>query len=377
MKNKIKLFDGHIHTCFRVPLRESVYIYDREFELLNINKFCFLAAPIYTRMCGGDVNLLDNLKALYYKATFAPDAYAFAGLEHDYSMPVNERADFYLKQIKEYMEAGFDGLKMLEGYPPYYKRLGVKFIDDCYAPLWDYLEQNSVPVLMHLAHPKIFWDINKIPQTWIDHGNYYDDTFPTFYDFIDDIFAVLDRHPNLRLTLAHTGFMGEDIDLAQKFLSYPYTCFDITPGGEQILEICNGKNRDWWIDFIKKNPTRFKHGTDLYQFEYTNEKDWQKSISTRTELVVNFLSSNKQFNYVGTDYKGIKLPKKMQKLILHDNLLKELGLPKPIDFNWCKNQIERFKPLFPNRETLDGYDLWCMEHDFESLKKEGYLTFFG
>ena len=67
----------------------------------------------------------------------------------------------------------------------------------------------------------------------------------------------------------------------------------------------------------------------------------------------------------------------MQKLILHDNLLKELGLPKPIDFNWCKSQIERFKPLFPNRETLDGYDLWCMEHDFESLKKEGYLTFFG
>lgn len=371
MKIKEKVFDGHIHTLMRVPVRESLYLFDREFEELGVDKFCFASCPLHEH---GDVEMdkLQNMKCLYYKAIYSPDAYAYCDLEHDFDMPLDQRAEYYLNQAKENLAHGFDGFKILEGMPKYLKKLGLKLSDAVYEPFWAYLEENGVPVLIHLGHPKRFWDRKRVGEYWIKRGCFYGEGsgYPAFYEIIEDMFAVMDKHPQLKLTLAHFGFMSEDYDLAERFMKYPNTKFDVTPGGEQLINMLNGDKRQTWIDFIVKNIDRIKYGTDLYQFEYVNEKQWLKAIHTRPDMIRQVFGSNKEHDYAGDKFVGIKLPKKLRKKIYRDNLLNELGEPKPIDYDWAIDKIKKLREEFSDVETLDGYDLMCMENDLTAIKEE-------
>jgi hypothetical protein len=166
MKIKEKVYDGHVHTTMRVPLRESVEIYKKEFEELGVTKEVFAATPLSTKVLS-DMDKIQNLKALYYKAVFSPNAYAFCDLEHDFNMPMEERAEYYLNQAKEYLANGFDGFKILEGMPTCIKKLGFLLDNPVLEPFWAHLEEQGCPVLMHNAHPKYFWDKDRVGEYWI------------------------------------------------------------------------------------------------------------------------------------------------------------------------------------------------------------------
>ena len=77
MDQQLKVFEGHLHFTFKVPVRESVEIFKQEFKETGTEKFCFLSIPSHGAT-GNDI--LQNTKALYYKTMFSPNAYAYAGL---------------------------------------------------------------------------------------------------------------------------------------------------------------------------------------------------------------------------------------------------------------------------------------------------------
>ena len=151
-------------------------------------------------------------------------------------------------------------------------------------------------------------------------------------------------------------------------MSYPNTKFDVTPGGEQILNMLNGSERETWRAFIIKYSNRIKYGTDLYNFDYTNEKDWKRAFHARPDLIRQAFEYDTQFNYCGDNFTGIKIPKKCRDLIYRKNLIAELGEPKPINYDWALNKIKDLRKEFSDEETLDGYDLKCMEFDLNSFK---------
>lgn len=370
MKIKEKVFDGHVHTLMRVPVRESIDIYKKEFEELGVCNQAFLSCPLHEH---GDVEMdkLQNIKCLYYKAIFSPTSYAYCDLEHDFKMPIEERAEYYLSQAKEYLANGFDGFKILETMPKYLKKLGMLLSNPVFEPFWAYLEQQGTPIIMHNAHPKKFWD-DSISQYWKDRGCYYGDgTYPDFYEIVNDVFVILDRHPNLKITLAHMGFFEEDYDLAIKFMSYKNTMLDVTPGGA-FIEYSNGGKRELWKEFMIKYSDRIKYGTDLYNFERTsvNDKDWKRAFHARPDFVRRFLETDTEHDYAGTKFVGFKLAKKYRDKLYRENLLKELGSPKPINFDWAINKIKELRKEFPDMETLDGYDLACMEYDLAAIKEK-------
>ncbi len=369
MKIKEKVYDGHVHTTMRVPLRESVEIYKKEFEELGVTKEVFASTPLSTKVLG-DMDKIQNLKALYYKSVFSPNAYAFCDLEHDFNMPMEQRADYYLNQAKEYLANGFDGFKILEGMPTCIKKLGFLLDNPVLEPFWAYLEEQGCPVLMHNAHPKYFWDKDRVGEYWIKRGCYYGEGmgYPDFYEILNALFNVLDRHPNLKITLAHMGFFCEDYDLAEKFMSYKNTKLDVTPGGEQFLEYLNGKDRQKWTDFIIKYSDRIKYGTDLYNFERTNDKEWKTAFHRRPDFIRQIFETDTEHDYCGTKFVGLKLPKKYRNKIYRENLINELGNPKPINFDWAISKVKELRKEISNTETLDGYDLMCMENDFNSMK---------
>ena len=368
MKIKEKVFDGHIHTLMRVPVRESIEIYKQEFEDLGVCNQAFLSCPLHEH---GNVEMdkLQNIKCLYYKAVFSPTAYAYCDLEHVFDMPNEQKAEYYLSQAKEYLANGFDGFKILETMPKYLKKLGTLLSAPEFEPFWAYLEEQGTPIIMHNAHPKKFWD-DSISQYWKNRGCYYGDgTYHSFYEIIEDLFVILDRHPNLKITVAHMGFFEHDYDLAIKFMSYKNTMLDVTPGGA-FLEYSNGNMRKEWTAFMIKYSDRIKYGTDLYNFDKTTEKDWKRAYHARPDFVRQFLETDTEHDYAGTKFKGFKLAKKYRDKIYRENLIKELGSPKPINFDWAIAKVKELRKEFSDVETLDGYDLMCMEYDFETFKNK-------
>ena len=366
MKVKEKVFEGHVHSLMRVPVRESIDIYQKEFKELGVIKELFASCPLHEH---GDVEMdkLQNVKCLYYKAMFSPNGYAYCGLEHDFEMPMEQRADYYLNQAKENLANGYDGYKLLEAMPKYLKKLGYGLAHEVYEPFWAYLEENNVPILIHNAHPKRFWD-SSISDYWKNRGCFYGDgTYPDFYQIVNDMFALLDRHPNLRITLAHMGFLCTDYDLSVKFMSYKNTMFDVTPGGA-FLEYLNGDKRQEWIDFIKKYSDRIVYGTDLYNFERLDNADWKRAFHARPDFVRQCFETDTEHVYAGRKFVGMKLPKKYRNKIYRENLIRELGEPKPINYEWAIEKVKDLRKEFSDLETLDGYDLACMECDFNSLK---------
>ena len=85
------IFDGHIHINSDTPVKESVKGFEYRFKANGYKKYAFLSLPqnsdgdgIFSKV--ETVNKTSNVKALFYKLYFSPNAYAYAGLEHDLSM---------------------------------------------------------------------------------------------------------------------------------------------------------------------------------------------------------------------------------------------------------------------------------------------------
>ena len=74
-----------------------------------------------------------------------------------------------------------------------------------------------------------------------------------------------------------------------------------------------------------------------------------------------------EYDYIGRKYTGIGLREELRQKIFYDNLNDMMGKPNTIDYDYfiakCEKLLENADP-----ESLDRYNLWCMKHDFTSMK---------
>jgi hypothetical protein len=331
-----KVYDLHIHYTFDIPLKETIEIFKEEFEYTNTEKYCFLSIPY--KLHGKSVSLEDmqNIKALYLKKAFSPNAYAFAGLEYD-SDNLQVLADSFLGQAKEYFSVGYDGIKMLEGYPSLLKARNIPLDHEVYDKFYAFMEQNGYPIIMHMANPKENWDKEAASADAIAQGRVYDSTYPTKEDITSQVFSVMEKFPKLKLILAHFGFFSYDIAEAEKFLSYKNTAFDITPGGEQLINM--GKEWKKWLPFWEKYQDRIFYGTDFYAFP--KDDKWEISFNRRPKFIRQLLETDQTHVYLNEEFKGVLLDKQIRDKIYRDNFVKLLGEPKKIDDEYILNEVKR------------------------------------
>ncbi|MBE5752381.1 MAG: hypothetical protein E7357_08225 [Clostridiales bacterium] len=375
----MKVFDGHLHTFrFKVSMRESIDLFKRQFERFNVEKMTFLALPCDA--CPGRVefdqtDLLDNIRVMYFKAVFAPNAYAYAGLEYkdlDTKDKKAVAADL-LRQVKEYKARGYDGMKMYEGHPNHRKLLGYPLYDEIFDPYFDYCEKTGFPIIMHLANPAYMWEEDKVSDYWKARGCFFDESYLTFAQFHEEILKRMEKNPKLNFTLAHWGYMTYDKATIEKFMSFENTVLDVCPGHDNFSNIA--EDMDYWRAFIEKYSDRIVYGTDSYNFEYDNEENWLLATGRRPLLVQNSLTMglDEQFEYLNLTFTGLSLSQKAQDNILYDNLDRMLGKPNAIDFDYFIKKCEKLLETV-DENSLDRYNLWCMKHDFKSIK-EGTFTF--
>ena len=335
-----KVFDAHIHHLFEMPIEEAVRIFKLEFPVTGTERQVFMSVPNEVSAENGFYfDEMQNIRILFLKHSFSPTAYAFAGLEHPLDVAEAD-GEFlsreYLRQAEEYYTVGFDGMKMLEGYPSMRKVMKRSLCDNVYDRYYGFLEENGIPVTMHVANPEENWDITKADAYAIKSGRVYDSSYPTRLQLLEEAFGIMKKHPKLKMALAHFGFMSYDIDMAKRWLEYENTVFDITPGGEQLLGMLD--NWEEWGRFFEEYQDRIIYGTDYYAFP--QDENWEISFTRRPKFLREFFETDTVHDYLGRSFCGVKINEEILRKIYWNNSAKRLGDPKKIDYLYLKNKAE-------------------------------------
>jgi predicted TIM-barrel fold metal-dependent hydrolase len=243
---------------------------------------------------------------------------------------------------------GFEGLKILESHPSLELELDFRMNDMRFDAMFQYAEENEIPVLMHVADPEESWDINTVDQYALTHGRFYgaEGRRPKeeYYREVEDI---LERHPKLRVIFAHFYFMSADIDRAEAlFEKYPNIAFDLTPGKEMYENF--GKNLEKTKAFFERFADRLYYGTDVND---TSAFNYHSSLYT---LVSTALESGEPFQWGKYNCAGLGLSEEAKKKIKSKNFIKLLGeTPKPLNYEAIRTEIARLYSVIDNLNDKD------------------------
>lgn len=363
-----KVFDAHVHHLFEMPIEEAIRIFKLEFPVTGTEKQAFMSIPNDVSPKGEFyLDEMQNMRMLYLKYAFSPNAYAFSGLEHPLNvaeMDSEYLSKEYLRQAEEYASVGYDGMKMLEGYPAMRKVMKRQLCDKVYDRYYSFLEENSIPVTMHVANPEENWDISKAGEYAIKMGRVYDHTYPTRLQLLDEVDGIMKKHPKLRLALAHFGFMSYDIEQAKRWLDYENTMFDLTPGGEQLLKM--GEEWDKWSKFFEEYQDRIIYGTDYYAFP--QDEKWEENFQRRPKFLREFFETDTEHEYVGTPFCGVNLDENILQKIYWDNGMEWFGEPKKIDLVYMQNKAEELLKKPNKRAEFANRDLDYILKNVSELK---------
>lgn len=143
-----------------------------------------------------------------------------------------------VRQVEEGHRLGAAGFKE-------WKRLGlylrdgqgrlIKVDDPKLDPMWERLGQLHMPVSIHVADPKAFFEpYNEKNERWRelkDHPNWwFGDTnkFPAFHDLLDALNRVIARHPHTTFVCVHFANDAEELDwVADSLSKYPNMMVDL------------------------------------------------------------------------------------------------------------------------------------------------------
>ena len=360
-----KVFDIHIHYSFEIPLEKMIEIFKREFAETGTEKGAFLSLPHHARNDIVDYEQLQNIKALALKQAFSPSFYAFAGLIHpqDYTDKKSIQKEF-LRQVEEYFSVGYDGMKMLEGYPSLLKVRRIPLDDEIYDSYYAFMEENGYPIIMHIANPNENWDISKASQYAIQAGRVYDSSYPTKDEITGQVFSVMKKYPKLKLILAQWGFFSQEKENAECFLgNYENTMLDITPGGQQYLHMA----KDWryWHSYIERYQDKILYGTDFYAFPDENQEEWRTAFMRRPQFIRQFFETDTEHTYVDEKFRGVLLEKNLRDKIYWNNAEKLLGKASVINKKYMLAEAERLMALPEKQSKYADVDL---QYILETLK---------
>lgn len=349
MKYERKVIESHYHIMDWFNKEgnsfwEMVGKYRDGREVQNIN---ILACPSVI----GDVSM--NMIIALYKL-YHPEVYIHGGLIYDrYPAPavMPEGMDM-LTQYRELMEIGFDGIKMLETKPQEMKIIGRTVDERFYEEFFAAVEKDGTHMVWHANDPDFCWDINRIPEGCLKSGYYYGDgTYPSYESIYEQVLTVLERHPALNVTFAHFFFLSENPERLEKiFEKYSGVSVDLTPGFEMYVGF--GARHEYYYDFFNRNAERIEYGTDASNCE---DLEFRWKIA---DTVYDFLTTDADFNIMGHQIKGLKLPEETTEKILWSNFERRVGkTSKPINTVALKDYIEKYRHLIKDekiRKLIDA-----------------------
>lgn len=311
------IIDNHVHIHGNGTAPEIIAYMEQFTKLYNIEHINLQSIPMV-----GEVKRLQNLKILMIKDMMYP--YAFAG----FGLYQGKGHKDYLTQLTEGMAQGFDSVKMLEAKPDTRKELGKPIYDESFDPFYSEIEEKGLYLLMHSGDPRNSWDRSKCSQWVIDHGRCYDgEGFLSAEEHYAEVDRVLEKHPKLKIALAHFYFLDEDLPRAAEFLDkHPNAMFDLTPGGHYETF---SKDPETAREFFIKYADRLIFGTDVNDTILTDTKGYHSRLYG---MAIGMINGDPIPDFREGGYRSLNLPDEVANKILYENSKKLLGEnPKPVN----------------------------------------------
>ena len=344
--------DGHIHMHRWRDENGVTFIHGLE----EYRKTCNLTYLTLASLPSGNPipaprDVSNNIMCAFYKL-LNENTFAYGGYIYPCYPPKSEDlvGMELTTQLDELMEIGFDGIKMLEGKPNLYKKVGNPLDSEFFDAAFAKMEKEGTPILMHALDPADFWTNpteDRVARGWF----YGDGTYPKNEELYAQIDNILEKYPKLNLCLAHFFFCSENPEkLERMFEKYENLSVDITPGGEMYLGF--EKRPEYYKEFFKKYANRVSFGTDMDYPVYMEAGIW---LCDREFRYFAFDEAVESFD--DHKIKGIALPNECLQRIFSDNVLERFGgAPKPINKAALKKYIEKYKHLIVDREFAEYID---------------------
>jgi uncharacterized protein len=228
---KYPFFDVHNHQ-WEVPTQDLKELF-AQMDKLNMSVMNNLSGKGYksSPARNGDFDVQDHdylVKSLRHIAAVNPKRLtlftniSFVGFG---DKGWTEKA---VKELESDVQAGARGLKI-------YKDLGLSFkdennrfirIDDPRLdPIWEKCGELHIPVLIHSADPKSFWDpVDKNNERWLEvtthpERSYYGKGLSSWETLIAEQHAVFKKHPKTTFIAAHFGWLANNLQALDSLLT--------------------------------------------------------------------------------------------------------------------------------------------------------------
>ena len=307
---KFPFIDVHTHQ-FNMPTQDLTAL-TKEMDKLNMAVMVNLSG----RGRGSTDHLdrsLENVKQHQAKRFIVFTNMDFAAIDDA------EWQERMLNQLEEDVKKGANGLKI-------YKSLGmftkdskgnrVPIDDPRIDPIWAKCGELGIPVLIHAADPKQFWQpIDKNNERWLElkthPGRRHDADDVQWETIIAEQHAIFKKHPKTKFINAHLGWFGSDLKkLGELMDQYPNMYTEI---GAVIAEL--GRQPRAGRDFLVKYQDRVMFGKDSWvPEEYTT---YFRVLETADD----YFPYHKRYHAFWRMY-GLDLPDDVLKKIYYKNALK-------------------------------------------------------
>lgn len=303
------IIDSHVHFVHPERMNELLALMDKACHS-RANLVCIPNPDTTTH----------NPAALYFKKHHPKRVYISGALEYGPVLANRAHASEILaRQVHTLKEQGFNGLKLIEGKPQVRKLLPIPLDGPEYEGMWSALEDEQFPIVFHVADPDIFWDADHCPDWARQSGwDYSDGSYPTKEDLYTEVNHILERHPTMKITLAHFYFLSTDLDRAARFLdSHPSVCFDLAPHIDMYHDFSN--NHDAARSFFLRYSERILYGTDMDTRVLARGADGYTFMRSIPLLIRSILETDGVFTLNGQKFIGLGLPKSVLEQIYYAN----------------------------------------------------------
>ena len=232
-------------------------------------------------------------------------------------------SDNATKQLESDYKAGARGLKI-------YKSLGLRYkdvagnripIDDPRLdPIWQKCSELGIPVLIHSADPKSFWDpMDNKNERWLElktrpRRKRSDSNPAPWQQLINEQHNVFRKHPNTRFINAHMGWYANNLGrLSELMDEFPNMYVGI---GAVIAEL--GRQPRFARDFFIRHQDRILFGKDAWKPE--EFPTYFRVLETDDE----YFPYYKKYHAFWSMY-GLNLPDEVLKKVYYKNALDLLG----------------------------------------------------
>ncbi len=174
-----------------------------------------------------------------------------------------------VKQLEDDVKAGAQGLKIFKSLGLSVKDTKGKQVavdDPRIEAIWEKCGQLGIPVLIHTADPKQFWDEpNAQNERWLELKQFPSRArpstkYPSWKIVMDEQFDIIKRHPNTKFISAHLAWLGNNLpELGRLMNLYPNMYTEI---GAVIHEL--GRQPKNARAFMIKYQDRVLFGKDIW-----------------------------------------------------------------------------------------------------------------